>query len=442
MARTKSTMFTDTMIRKLKPEEVKYTRSEGNGFTVRVLPSGAKVWLYLYGMDGKRWELNLGTYPQLSLEEARDQFEAARKKVKGGVNPAAEPEEVAEEVSEERRRDLTFDELAREYIANNVEGQLVESSVYGIKRILLTTGKKGTIDDFKTWRSRKVASITTEEAAKLVKDVSARSAAAARNLIRAARPMFSYALAREMVKTNPFILGSVKSFLSKPVQVRLVPGVRSRTFSEDEIRHFWKELSKATGGVEARNALRLILLTGQRPGEVLGLHSDEIEGNWWTLPKERTKARYDKNRMDHRVFLVPEALALIGDKKGYIFESRVKKRGGGESELRPISTNALGHLVLVNKYLGLPPWGPHDLRRTCRTYMSDIDGISASAAEAILNHAREGTKKNYDHHRYLRQIETALTLWRDKLVEIVGGPLVPGLPDNVVQLRRQVTGVE
>ncbi len=433
MARSKSTMFTDTMVRKLKPETVKYTRSEGNGFTIRVLPSGAKVWLYLYGLDGKRWEFNLGTYPQLSLEEARDQFEAARKKVKAGVNPLATPEQVIEE----RKHDLTFDELARDYIADNVEGQLVDISVYGIKRILLGTGKPGTLDDFKEWRSRKIAGITPEDAAKLVKDVSSRSAAAARNLIRTARPMFSYALARGMVQTNPFILGSVKSFLSKPVQVRLVPGVRSRTFSEDEIKHFWKELSKASGSVEIRNALRFILLTGQRPGEVLGLHSDEIDGNWWTLPKERTKARYDKNRMDHKVYLVPEALALIGDKKGYIFESRVKKRGGGAVKLMPISTNALGHVVLVNNYLGLPPWGPHDLRRTCRTFMSDIDGISASAAEAILNHAREGTKKNYDHHRYLRQIETALNLWRDKLVEIIGGPLVPELPDNVIPIRWQ-----
>ncbi|GFO63659.1 tyrosine-type recombinase/integrase [Geomonas paludis] len=438
MARSKSTMFTDTMIRKLKPEAAKYTRSEGNGFTIRVLPSGGKVWFYLYGLDGKRWEMSLGTYPQVSLEEARDQFEAARKKVKAGVNPQAVPEPVVEAP----KHDLTFDELAREYITNNVEGQLVDISVYGIKRILLSTGKPGTLDDFKTWRTRKVAGITTEEAAKLVKDVSARSAAAARNLIRTARPMFSYALARGMIPTNPFILGSVKSFLSKPVQVRLVPGVRSRTFSEDEIKHFWKELSRATGSVEIRNALRLILLTGQRPGEVLGLHSDEIDGNWWTLPKARTKARYDKNRMDHKVFLVPEALALIGDKKGYIFESRVKKRGGGAAELRPISTNALGHVVFVNNYLGLPPWGPHDLRRTCRTFMSDIDGISASAAEAILNHAREGTKKNYDHHRYLRQIETALTLWRDKLVEIMGGPLVPELPDNVIPLRRKAGAAE
>lgn len=74
--------------------------------------------------------------------------------------------------------------------------------------------------------------------------------------------------------------------------------------------------------------------------------------------------------------------------------------------------------------------------------MPDIDGISASAAEAILNHAMEGTKRNYDHHRYQRQIETALTLWRDKLVEIIGGPLVPGLPDNVIPIQRKAGAQE
>jgi hypothetical protein len=69
--------------------------------------------------------------------------------------------------------------------------------------------------------------------------------------------------------------------------------------------------------------------------------------------------------------------------------------------------------------------------------MSDIDGITSNAAEAILNHAKEGTKKNYDHHKYQRQIENALTLWRDKLVEIIGGPLVPELPANVIPITRK-----
>ena len=63
--------------------------------------------------------------------------------------------------------------------------------------------------------------------------------------------------------------------------------------------------------------------------------------------------------------------------------------------------------------------------------MSDIDGITTNAAEAILNRAKEGTKKIYDHHKYQRQIENALTLWRDKLVEIIGEPLVPATSDNV-----------
>ena len=439
MARTNGTMFTDTMIRKLKPEAVKYTRSEGNGFTVRVMPSGTKAWLYLYNFDGRRLELNLGGYPQVSLETARERFEAARKKVKKGVNPLEEKEK-----GEEARRDeLSFDQLARAYIADNVEGQLVDFSVYGIKRILLTSGKPGGVDDFKQWRSRKIGSITTEDAARLLKEVSARSAAAARNLIRTARPMFAYALARGMIATNPFILGSVKSFLSKPVQSKLEPSVKSRTFSEEEIRHFWEALSRGKGTVEVKNALRLMLLTGQRPSEVLGLHSDEISGNWWTLPKGRTKARHDKNRLDHMVYLVPEALQLIGTKKGLIFASPVKSRNGAPVEPRPITANALGHMVSANNnYFGLPPWGPHDLRRTCRTFMSDIDGITANAAEAILNHAREGTKRNYDHHRYQRQIETALTLWRDKLVEIIGAPLVPGLPDNIIPIRRKAGAQE
>ncbi|UPU37799.1 integrase arm-type DNA-binding domain-containing protein [Geomonas paludis] len=440
MARSKSMTFTDTMVRKLKPEAGKYTRGEGNGFTIRVMPSGIKTWLYIYIIQDKRREMNLGNYPEVTLETARAKFKAARTKVKNKIDPMAENLETAEvvEAEPEPKHDLTFDELAKEYIASNVEGQLVDVSVYSIKRILLRSERKGAVDDFKQWRTRKVSTITTEDAAKLVKEVSLRSAAAARNIIKTARPMFSYAKARRMISSNPFILGDVKSFLSRPVQSRLEPTIKSRTFSEDEIRHFWTTLSEISASSTAKNALRLILLTGQRPSEVLGLHSDEINGHWWTLPKERTKARYDKNREDHKIYLLPEALALIGGKEGYIFESRVKSRKGAAPKSTPISVNALGHTIYVNNYLGLAPWGAHDLRRTCRTFMSDIDGISAKAAEATLNHAKQGVLKNYDQHKYERQIQNALTLWRDKLVEIIGGPLLPELPDNVIPIRRNI----
>jgi len=89
---------------------------------------------------------------------------------------------------------------------------------------------------------------------------------------------------------------------------------------------------------------------------------------------------------------VPEALRIIGTKSGYYFESPL--------ENKPIVINALGHMIRANNYFGLAPWGAHDLRRTCRTFMSDIDGITTNAAEAILNHAKKKKKKNYDHHKY------------------------------------------
>jgi len=88
----KKTTFTDTMIKKLKPLDDDYSRSEGNGFTIRVMPSGVKTWLYQYQLDGKRRKMSLGSYPDITMETARSHFEDAKKKVKNGIDPVAEKE--------------------------------------------------------------------------------------------------------------------------------------------------------------------------------------------------------------------------------------------------------------------------------------------------------------------------------------------------------------
>lgn len=421
------------------------------GFGVLVYPSGSMTFIFKYKIDGVQKLLKLGEYPATKLKDAREEYVKAASKVKDlrkgsadGLDPVAEKKRKSQDRAQEaeaERKEFTFDKLAEEYIKNNVEGQLADKSVYDIKRVLLGTGKDGAIDDFKAWRQRKASSITTEDVALLLKNVSSRSAASARNIIKTCRPMFAYALPRSIVKVNPFVLSSVKSFLSKPIQSKLEPTIKNRTLTEAEIKHLWKSLPTAKGSTESKNSLRMILLTGQRPSEVLGLHPREIKGNWWTLPKERTKARLDKNRTDHTVYLVPEALQIIGNKTGYYFavpvKEETKKDKQAVEEKKPIAINALGHMLRANNYFGLPQWGAHDLRRTCRTFMSDIDGITTNAAEAILNHAKEGTKKNYDHHKYQRQIENALTLWRDKLVEINGEPLVSAISDNVISITRK-----
>ena len=102
--------------------------------------------------------------------------------------------------------------------------------------------------------------------------------------------------------------------LSKAVpELKYTP--RDRILTDDEIRYIWKELDEGTENSRNTRALRLVLVTAQRPGEVSGMHRREIQGNTWTIPKERMKMRVG----DHIVHLTATALKLIGDAEGYIF---------------------------------------------------------------------------------------------------------------------------
>jgi hypothetical protein len=81
------TTFTAKGIQALKPKEKDYTLSEGQGLTIRVLPSGVKTWWYYYSIEGKRRKLNLGNYPQVSLEAARKKHRIAVIQVADKLDP-------------------------------------------------------------------------------------------------------------------------------------------------------------------------------------------------------------------------------------------------------------------------------------------------------------------------------------------------------------------
>ena len=102
------------------------------------------------------------------------------------------------------------------------------------------------------------------------------------------------------------------------------PMSRDRELTEKEIKHLWNAIDEGGGSDGTKRALKLILITGQRPGEVVGIHRREIEGKWWTIPWERIKTR-KRRQEDHRVYLSPLALSLIGDGDGYIFSDPDKE---------------------------------------------------------------------------------------------------------------------
>jgi integrase len=176
-------------------------------------------------------------------------------------------------------------------------------------------------------------------------------------------------------------------------------------------------LTAPGGNTIIKNALLLILATAQRPGEVAGIHKDEIDGKWWSIPWQRIKtelkAGSTRAPQDHRVFLTPFTKSLILPSKDYVFPASRGAEG-------PVIRNTLSHYITFNDppYLGLPRWTLHDLRRTAATKMSEL-GASDEIVDAILNHKKKGVIGTYNRNKYGKEKQKWLIKWSQHLEKLM-----------------------
>jgi len=233
------------------------------------------------------------------------------------------------------------------------------------------------------------------------------------NVQRVASAVLDYAIQREHIEIN------VMYRLSKAVPA-LKYEPRTRTLDDAEIRHIWSAIDEGPGDAVTKRALKLVLITAQRPGEVAGMHRSEISGSTWTIPKARMKVKVG----DHIVHLTATALELIGDVEGYIFPTTLDVSHMGRAAMSGMvarkATNREGIKRDTNKlpYYGLPRWTPHDLRRTARTNMSRCR-IRPEHSEAVIAHAKPGMNGTYDKWEYIEEKKEALQKWETLLLQIL-----------------------
>ncbi len=428
----KVTTFTDTKIRKLKPEDKKYIRGEGNGFSVRVMPSGVKTWLYVYTFDGKRREMNLGSYPDVELEKARDRFNAAKKRVKNGFDPMQEKEQAATT----RRNAHTVSDLIDDYLKKYA--MLKKSSWKEDERILNK-------DVFPAWSNRKAKDITRRDVMQLLDGMQGRGDGIITNTFKIIRRMFAYAVKKEIIPTTPCYAFEKGDELPTTTS-------RERTLSSEEVKLLWLSLDKAAISEDIQRILKLILLTGQRSGEVASMHRNEISGRWWEFTPKETRITKEIPRKQ-RVYLTDTALELIGEGEGYVFKCLAKvtpNEDGTMPEPRHITERAISHAVRRNlldyepkkkatakpssskskrknpfvvaedKKMNLAHFVPHDLRRTCATFISELD-FSDATVDAVLAHLKKGEIRTYNKNSYDKEKQAALETWERKLHSIVSG---------------------
>lgn len=372
--------FTDKYIQNLKPKDKGYIQREGRGFAIRVQPTGFKTFLYVYTEEGKTRYCNLGNYPAVTLAQAREEYQLAYNKVQKGI-PLVIPAYV---LLEPQAPATTFGAFSKLYIKLSKEKHVP----------LWHTNVKSCLenDALPQWEDKEIKSITRREVIKLLELKEETAPGRVPALKRAISGVFQYALQRDYLDYNPSagIASAVKS---------LRPKARQRVLTDDEIRHVWHSL----GEQSTHRALRLILFTAQRPGEVAGMHRREIQGNTWVIPQERA----EKGKGSHVVHLTKTALEIIGDAPGYIFD---------------IERNSISRTVQQTcNFFGLPRWTPHDLRRTARTLLAKL-GVPDEHAEAVIAHSKQGIKAVYNQWQYQDEKKAALILLEQELLRIITKP--------------------
>lgn len=447
--------FTDLYLKALKVEVTKnpppkeYDLREGHGFGIRVRKTGIITFFYIYHFDGNRKFLNLGIYgppPDVSLSDARREHAAALSQVRSGIDPldqkkaaAEEKVSIAREATQKAEAAVTaaahlekysFETLATDGVPEN----FVPTTVEQLAGVWFVNYSKENHSE--RWQGSavscirlhiipnigqmEIAAVRHKHAVSLIQRIASTVPGSARNVMKFCRQMYKYACRQEWAEIQPFI--EITESVPK-----IAPKADERHLDDDEIVKAWDEISKSSSSHEVKRALKLILVTAQRPGEVAQMHRDQIKGKWWTIPAEVA----GKNEREHRVFLTKTALELIGDGKGYIFPSDSGKRGhvSGNTLSQAINRGYLSDEVVKivgnrkikarkEPYFGMKPWSPHDLRRTARTNMARV-GVLDEVGEEVVNHIKPGVVGVYNKYRYDKEKEEALLKWEGLLLEIL-----------------------
>ena len=369
------------------------------GFGIRVSQGGRKSWIVMYRVGRRKRRLTLGSYPPMTLAEARKDAKAALVVAQKGGDPAHE-KKVA-------RMAETFSQLAESYIEqyakpNKKSWKLDEKALY-----------RDAVPRLGTFRAK---DITRRDIRDMLQDIVARAAPIQANrTFEIVRRLFNWAIGEDYLTTNPC------QGISKPAKENR----RDRVLKEDEIRAVWQAMEAEQPLVAAMFKLRLV--TAQRGGEVASMRWEDLDPatGWWTIPAERSK-----NGLSHRVPLSPQALAVLEDVRDQEKDVRdrekdVREQDNGSPWLFPSPKPGrhMEQLAQATKHIreraGVE-FVPHDLRRTAASCMTSM-GIPRLTVKKILNHVERDVTATYDRHSYDHEKRQALDAWGRRLEEILSG---------------------
>lgn len=393
--------FTDALIKAQKPRASRYDIREGDGFALRVFPSGKRSFFFVYDFGGQRRRLTLGAYGDVTLKEARKRHAEAKAMLAGGQDPASDKSKRTADL----RSDPTLRQLFDRYTESDHFTDLADSSRREYRRSI----EKYVLPSLGATR---IADLERKQFANLYERLRKRSGpVAATRTIAYTRAMLSYAVSAQLLEVNPCRgIGVLKRRGKKKGTTR------ERVLDAFEIRRFWFTLDDLPIAPVIRLALRMLLTTAQRRGELLQARWEyvDLEKRTLTFPGSTTKSGHPHPiPLSPLAFAILEELQELRDGGGWLFPSTTRPG----THIRPDSVTRI--VSLHRGAFGIEErFTVHDLRRTAATMMAK-SGAHRDYLRKILNHADSEVTSIYDRYAAVEEQRQFLDAWGEELRRII-----------------------
>ena len=392
-------MLTDTKIKSLKPKDKVYKVADRDGLYVSVSTAGTITFRYDYRINGRRETLTIGKYGAdgINLAEARERLMISRKQVSEGISPATEKRAERNKIRNADR----FCVFAERYLA---DVQLADST----KALRVATYERDIKD---TFGNRLMTEITADEIRSHCEKIKERGAPSTAIFVRdLIANVYRYAIQRGHKFANPadeIANSSIATFKK-----------RERVLTPREIKLFFNTLEETQSDFALKKAVKFILLTMVRKGELVNATWDEVDfkNKVWTIPAERMKAK-----RAHNVYLSEQAIDLIvafqiySEGSPYLLPGRINRR-------QPIANSSLNRVIancikFINKdEQRIDDFTVHDLRRTGSTLLHEM-GFNSDWIEKSLAHEQQGVRAVYNKAEYAEQRKEMMQRWADQVDE-------------------------
>ena len=381
--------LTDPKIRQAKPADKPYKLFDGGGLFLLVQPGGSKLWRLKYRFGGKEKLLAIGSYDKgVSLKKAREERDKARDQLVEGIDPGASKKK--EKHAEREQAENTFRAIALNW-----------AETYGARWTDLHRDRVVAsleADAFSALGDLPIKEITPPMVLGVIRAVESRGALdVASRILQRTSAIFRYAIQTGRAIYNP--AADMKGVLkTRKVEHR-------SAISRGELPNFLKKLDSYSGNPITKLALRLIVLTFVRTGELRGARWEEfdVDQGEWRIPAERMKMR-----APHIVPLSPNALAVVEELRpltgqfDLLFPSQ-------RDQQKPISENTLLYALYRLGYHKLAT--VHGFRALASTILNET-GFRPDVIERQLAHVeRNKVRAAYHRSEYLEERRRMMDWW-------------------------------